>query len=89
MKFLDRSRFGLLIVLPCAVWSIMCQPARAAGEPHLFVVNWNLMRGTTAALDLDPPWDAAIDLGFIGTQAVVRHFFGKHYVVNGAAGEIQ
>ena len=89
MRSLDRLRISLPVFLLCAAWSILAQPARAAGEPHLFVVTWNLMRGSTAALDLDPPWAAAIDLEFIGTQAVVRHFFGNHYVVNGAAGEIQ
>ncbi len=77
------------VLLLCAVWSIMCQPAGAAGEPHLFVVSWNLLRGTTAALELESPWSADLDLEFVGTRAVVRHYFGNHYVVNSAAGEIQ
>ncbi len=89
MNFRDRLRFAVSVVLLCAVWSIICQPARAAGEPHLFVVTWNLMRGSTAALDLESPWPADVDLEFVGTQAVVRHYFGNHYVVNSAAGEIQ
>ena len=84
-----RSRFVVPALLLCAVWSTMGRPARAAGEPHLFVVTWNLMRGSTAALELDSPWSADVDLEFVGTQAVVRHYFGNHYVVNSAAGTIQ
>jgi hypothetical protein len=56
---------------------------------HVFVVTSDGASGNTAALAIDPPWTPLPDLEPIGGEAIVRHFFGKHYVVNRDVGTIQ
>ena len=61
----------------------------ASFAPHVFVVTSDTREGNTAVLGLAPPWPATPAVEPIGAQAIVRHFFGKHYVVNRDLGTVQ
>jgi hypothetical protein len=60
-----------------------------AFDDHLFAVTSDNERGDCAALELETPWTPATQLEAIGVEAHVRHFYGRHYVVNPAAGTVQ
>jgi hypothetical protein len=38
--------------------------------------------GSCAAVEIDPPWNASTGLQETGPTAIVRHFFGRHFVIN-------
>jgi hypothetical protein len=63
----------------------------AAFDDHVFVVTTDTVNrtGSCAAFDIERPWAGATDLEPIGPWAIVRHFFGRHYVVNRTTGTIQ
>jgi len=75
---------GLLLLL------IAVTPA-ASFDDHVFVVTTDTasQSGSCAAFDIDSPWTGAVDLVPVGPWAIVRHFFGRHYVVNRTLGTIQ
>jgi hypothetical protein len=58
-------------------------------EPHLFIVTDDGKTGSTAAMALDPPWSVTPGLETVGRNPRVRHFFGRHYVINRYAETIQ
>jgi hypothetical protein len=60
-----------------------------AFEPHVFVVTSDGSAGGAASMTIDAPWTVATDLEPVGANPLVRHFFGRHYVVNRDAGTIQ
>lgn len=63
-------------------------PAHAF-DSHVFTATSDGVTGNTAAVTLAPPWNAATGLEPVGARATVRHFFGRHYVVNRDAGTVQ
>ena len=82
-------RGGIIALLAGAALFSVNPTVRAATDPHLFVLTSNILRGNSAALELDPPWMVDPDLEAVGARAVVRYFFGRHYVVNDSSGDIQ
>ncbi len=62
-----------------------------AFDDHVFVVTSDLFTstGNSAAFDIDSPWSGATGLEPTSTDTIVRHFFGRHYVVHRLFGEIQ
>ncbi len=89
MTALDILRRGAPMLLWGSILAAALPASGATAEPHLFVVTGDLLRSDSAALDLDPPWTARVDLEPAGAQAIVRHFFGRHYVVSESADTIQ
>jgi hypothetical protein len=58
--------------------------ARTVTGDHLFVVTSNGTSGNCVAIELTPPWIAAIDLEPVGASPRARHFLGLHWIVNGS-----
>ena len=67
----------------------LAAPAAATTDPHLFVVTSGAVGGSTDALEIVSPWTATQNVEPVGRDAVVRHFYGLHYVVNRSDGTIQ
>jgi hypothetical protein len=63
----------------------------AAFDDHVFVVTTDPANntGSCAAFDIESPWAGATNLEPTGPWAIVRHFFGLHYVVHRSTGMIQ
>ncbi len=80
---------GTLAFVACSALLGVAPAAQAAVDPHLFVVTADLMRGSSTAIRLESPWVATRDVEPVGTLPIVRHFFGRHYVVDSASGMIQ
>lgn len=45
--------------------------------------------GSSTAFDLEAPWAASVDVEPTGVGTIVRHFFGRLYVVHPQTGDIQ
>jgi hypothetical protein len=60
-------------------------------DDHIFVVTSDMANGTgdSAAFDIERPWKSASGLEPTGPGVIVRHFFGRHYVVHRLTGQIQ
>ena len=58
-------------------------------EDHLFVLTREAPSGNCTVMELDQPWTATVDVEPISSAAVVRHYFGRSYVVNEPTGIIQ
>lgn len=89
MSIRHNLKRGVWSFLVCVAILSVFLPARAAIDPHLFVVTSDFMRGNSASLELDSPWGAEVEVEGVGTQATVRHFFDRHYVVNSSSGDVQ
>ena len=90
MVVLNRFKIrGVLALVACSAFLGAVPAARAETDPHLFVVTADLMRGSSTAIRLESPWVATRDVESVGTLPIVRHFFGKHYVVSSTLGTIQ
>lgn len=63
--------------------------ARAAVEPHVYVLTKDSSGGESDSLEILPPWTATQNVEPVSDDAVVRYFYGLHYVVNRSAGTIQ
>ncbi len=84
MRPLRRHSLAGLLALAAAL-----APA-IAFDDHVFVVTTDAAgAGSCAAFDIDRPWAGATRLEATGPWAIVRHFFGRHYVVNRTLGTIQ
>jgi hypothetical protein len=56
----------------------------AASADHLFVVASDGTVGNCAVIELEPPYAMTAGLEPVGAVPRVRHFLGRHWVVNGA-----
>ena len=63
--------------------------AARAFDDHVFVLTSDGTTGQSASVSIDAPWPAALDVEPVGPTATVRHFFGRHYVVNRDAATVQ
>lgn len=79
----------LLPGLLAAAGAVLAGSPFPAFEPHVFVVTRDGQIGGAAAMTIEEPWTVAQDLEPVGADPLVRHFFGRHYVVNRDAGTIQ
>ncbi len=84
----SRRLFPALLAAAGAVVAVSSTPAF---EPHVFVVTVSSdgSIGGAASITIEKPWTVAPDLERVGVDPLVRHFFGRHYVVNREAGTIQ
>ena len=70
------------------LWSLMITVVTLSGSTYAFtehvcVATSNLVAaGNTTAVDILPPWNAQVDLEAVSARATLRHFLGRHYVVN-------
>ena len=80
---------GLLPGLLAAAGAVLAGSSTPAFEPHVFVVTRDGQIGGAASMTIEKPWTVAPDLEPVGVDPLVRHFFGRHYVVNREAGTIQ
>jgi hypothetical protein len=77
-------------VLAAATDAPAAPAAGAAMEDHVFIVTQHHEAGgNTARMGIAAPWPSAGGLERVGRDAIVRHFFGRHYVVNRDTGTIQ
>ncbi len=58
-------------------------------DPHVYVLTSDATGGSSDALETVSPWTAKKNVEPVSQDAVVRHFYGLHYVVNRADGTIQ
>ncbi len=89
MSFRHVVRLFCSSLVACAAALSVTLPAPTTNDPHLFVITSDLMRGNSSSLELDSPWSANNEIEPVGTQAWVRHFFGRHYVVNVSSADVQ
>jgi hypothetical protein len=71
--------------------ALLLLPAPAgAFEDHVFVATGRpgTGSGSCASLSIQSPWSEQVDLVALDPDAVVRHFFGRHFAVNRSSGEI-
>ena len=90
----DASSGNRRAVVPAArllLSFFLAASTAGAFDDHVFVLTGSPStgEGSCASLQIEPPWSAEVDLEAVDPEAVVRHFFGKHYVVNRKSGEIQ
>jgi len=64
-------------------------PVAHPWDDHLFVLTREASSGNCTVMELDEPWTATVDVEPISSAAVVRHYFGRSYVVNEPTGTIQ
>jgi len=82
MGYLRQIRWYLKVWLLIGAVASLNQSAFAFPE-HLFVLTSDFPEsGNSAALDILPPWNPQVDLEPVGARATLRHFQGRHYVVN-------
>jgi hypothetical protein len=79
----------LLAGLLAAVGAVLAGSSIPAFDPHVFVVTSDHQDGGAAAMTIEAPWTVAPNLEPVGANPLVRHFFGRHYVVNRDVGTIQ
>jgi hypothetical protein len=79
----------LLPKLLVATGAVLASSSVPAFEPHVFVVTRDDSIGGAASLTIEEPWTALPNLEPVGVDPLVRHFFGRHYVVNREAGATQ
>lgn len=75
-------------LLTCVLFGVTTSIVVAV-PPHVFVVTSDLDGGSSDVLDAVAPWSASHDVEPVGRDAIARHFYGLHYVVNRSAGTIQ
>jgi hypothetical protein len=84
-QFSRRMLPGLL----AAAGVVLAGNSTPAFEPHVFVVTDDGSTGGAASMTIEDPWTVLPALEPVGLDPLVRHFFGRHYVVNREAGTIQ
>ena len=85
---LQTERRVCLASLGLALAALAASPAQP-WDDHVFVLTRQDGAGSCAVLELEAPWSATTGVEPISLDAVVRHFFGRHYVVNDPSGTIQ
>lgn len=77
-------RLGLWLTVMAAI-----SPGAHAWDDHLFVLTRGESSGNCTVMELDQPWTATVNVEPISSSSVVRHYFGRSYVVNEPTGTIQ
>jgi hypothetical protein len=78
MRLLPKVAFCIVCLVGC-----FCGSAYSTFDAHVFVhTSGSSSTGSCAAVEIDPPWNVSTRLQETGPTAIVRHFFGRHYVVN-------